>query len=81
MRGADGIKTTRARRLRHNSTDAERRLWYRLRSRQIDGYKFVRQEPIGPYVADFVCRERRLVVELDGGSMRPTNTIWFAING
>src|SRR4051794_34506858 len=56
-----------ARRLRRDSTDAERRLWYRLRARQIDGAKFVRQEPIGPYVVDFICRERRLIVEVDGG--------------
>ena len=56
-----------ARRLRRDATDAERRLWYRLRSRQIDGAKFVRQEPIGPYVVDFVCRELRLVLEVDGG--------------
>ncbi len=42
-------------------------LWSRLRSRQLGGFKFVRQEPIGRYLADFVCRERRLVVEVDGG--------------
>jgi very-short-patch-repair endonuclease len=56
-----------ARRLRHDATDAERRLWSRLRSRRIDGVKFVRQERIGPYIVDFVCREPRLIVELDGG--------------
>jgi very-short-patch-repair endonuclease len=67
MRGASPTNTTRARRLRRDSTDAERRLWYRLRARQVDGAKFVRQEPIGPYVADFICREQRLVVEVDGG--------------
>jgi len=67
MRVASPIKTTRARRLRRDSTDAERKLWTRLRSRQIDGCKFVRQEPIGPYVVDFICRERRLIVEVDGG--------------
>jgi very-short-patch-repair endonuclease len=66
MRGANARTTERARRLRRASTDAERKLWYRLRSRSVDGYKFVRQEPIGPYVADFVCRERRLIVEVDG---------------
>ena len=42
-------------------------LWSRLRARAIAGYKFVRQEPIGPYIVDFICRERRLIVELDGG--------------
>ena len=67
MRGPNRIKTARARRLRHDSTDAERKLWYCLRARSIDGAKFVRQEPIGPYVVDFVCRARRLVIEVDGG--------------
>jgi very-short-patch-repair endonuclease len=67
MRGAKVVKIQRARRLRRDSTDAELKLWYRLRSRSILGFKFVRQEPIGPYVADFICRERRLIIEVDGG--------------
>jgi very-short-patch-repair endonuclease len=67
MRGAKVVVTQRARRLRRDSTDAERRLWYRLRARSVSGFKFVRQEPIGPYVADFICRECRLIVEVDGG--------------
>jgi very-short-patch-repair endonuclease len=67
MRGVDSLKTNRARRLRSQSTNAELKLWNRLRSRAIGGCKFVRQEPIGPYVVDFVCRERRLVIEVDGG--------------
>ena len=67
MRGANVFKTSRARRLRRDQTDAERELWNRIRSRSINGCKFVRQEPIGPYFVDFVCRERRLVIELDGG--------------
>jgi very-short-patch-repair endonuclease len=67
MRSANILKTGRARRLRRDSTTAELRLWNRVRSRAIDGHKFVRQEPIGPYIADFVCRERRLIIELDGG--------------
>jgi very-short-patch-repair endonuclease len=61
------INTGRARRLRREQTDAERRLWSRLRNRQLDGFKFRRQVPIGRYVADFVCTEVRLIVELDGG--------------
>jgi very-short-patch-repair endonuclease len=67
MRGPSQFKTNRARLLRANSTSAERRLWHRLRSRALNGHKFVRQEPIGPYIVDFVCREQRLVVEVDGG--------------
>jgi very-short-patch-repair endonuclease len=56
-----------ARKLRVNQTDAEAVLWNRIRNRQVDGHKFVRQEPIGGYVCDFVCRERLLIVEVDGG--------------
>ena len=41
--------------------------WNRIRNRQIDEYKFVRQEPIAGYICDFVCRERRLIIEVDGG--------------
>lgn len=67
MRGPNKVKTPRARRLRSDQTDAEKKLWWRLRNRQIADGKFVRQEPIGSYVCDFVCRERRLVVEVDGG--------------
>jgi very-short-patch-repair endonuclease len=67
MRGGNVIKTGRARQLRQQSTDAERKLWNRLRSRAIEGFKFVRQEPIGPYVVDFICREQNLVIEVDGG--------------
>jgi very-short-patch-repair endonuclease len=55
-----------ARHLRRNSTDAERRLWYRLRNYQIGQVKFRRQQPIGRYIADFVCFECGLIVELDG---------------
>ena len=58
--------TERARKLRRASTDAERRLWYALRNRQISGHKFRRQHPIGPYIVDFVCPAKKLVVELDG---------------
>ena len=63
----DSRLTPVARKLRRASTDVEAALWQRLRSRQIEGEKFVRQFPIGPYVADFACRSARLVIELDGG--------------
>jgi very-short-patch-repair endonuclease len=59
--------TKRARELRNNATDAERRLWARLRHRQLGGFKFSRQMDVGPFICDFLCRERGLVVELDGG--------------
>ncbi|MGA8056261.1 MAG: endonuclease domain-containing protein [Burkholderiales bacterium] len=61
------IAQQRARRLRHQVTDAERHLWGFLRRRQLGGFRFRRQVPIGPYIADFACLETKLVVELDGG--------------
>jgi very-short-patch-repair endonuclease len=67
VRGPDQKTIRIARRLRVNQTDAETVLWNRIRNRQIDGHKFVRQEPIAGYVCDFVRRERRLVIEVDGG--------------
>jgi very-short-patch-repair endonuclease len=57
----------RARQLRRNPTDAERLLWRKLRFWQVDGLKFRRQQPLGPYIVDFVCLEKRLVIEVDGG--------------
>lgn len=57
----------RARALRRNSTQAETKLWSILRNRQFQHVKFRRQQPIGPYFADFVCFEHRLIVEVDGG--------------
>ena len=67
MRAAGPTRTTRARGLRRAATRAELALWLVLRDRRLDGYKVVRQEAIGPYYVDFVCRERRLVIEVDGG--------------
>jgi very-short-patch-repair endonuclease len=58
---------TRARALRNNPTEIEKLLWRRLRMWQLDGYKFRRQQPLGNYIVDFVCLEKRLIVELDGG--------------
>jgi very-short-patch-repair endonuclease len=57
----------RARELRSKLTDAEQRLWQALRRRQVAGVKFRRQQPIGDFIVDFVCFERRLIVEVDGG--------------
>src|SRR6266478_6495420 len=62
----DGARE-RGRSLRQNMTEAEWRLWQILRSHQIRGHKFRRQVPIGRYIADFVCHEARLIVEVDGG--------------
>ena len=56
-----------SRRLRREQTDAESQLWARLRDRQLYNAKFRRQHAIGPFIADFCCVERGLVIELDGG--------------
>jgi very-short-patch-repair endonuclease len=66
MRGADPKTTRRARSLRRRSTRAEWVLWLALRDRRLAGLKFARQQPLGPCYADFVCREQRLIVEVDG---------------
>jgi adenine-specific DNA-methyltransferase len=60
-------KIENARALRRNGTDAERRLWYFLRNRRLDGFRFRRQVPLGKYIADFVCMDAKLIIELDGG--------------
>ena len=60
-----------SRRLRREMTDAERALWRLLRGSQLDGLKFRRQHPIPPYIADFCCIEKMLVVELDGSQHAP----------
>jgi very-short-patch-repair endonuclease len=60
-------QTQRARQLRKKMTDAERKLWQNIRARQLLGFKFRRQEPIGRYIVDFVCYESKLIIELDGG--------------
>ena len=61
------MNKNRTRSLRNNPTEAERLLWQHLRLRQLGGYKFRRQQLLGRYIVDFVCLERRLVLEVDGG--------------
>ena len=75
-----------ARELRRSMTDAERMLWQALRGKRFENYKFRRQVPIGGYIADFVCLERRLVVEVDGGQHSESlkddrRDAWFAGEG
>ena len=62
----DSAKIRFARQLRREMTPAERYLWTRLRRRQLSGCRFRRQHPLGPYIADFACVEKRLVIEIDG---------------
>ncbi len=79
-------KTTQARKLRRNETDAEYRLWYELKNRRLNGFKFSRQVPLGTYIADFACREKMLIVELDGSQHASSahdrqRTLWLNRQG
>ena len=79
--------TKRARALRSNLTDAERKLRSALRRRALDGHRFRRQHPLGPYIVDFVCLEQRLIVEVDGGQhavrkeQDDARTLWLESDG
>jgi very-short-patch-repair endonuclease len=81
------MASPRARQLRSNPTEAEKRLWSKLRLKQIDGHRFRRQVPIGAYVVDFVCLARRLIIEVDGGqhdsraSQDDARTAWLERQG
>ncbi len=68
MRGLRIVEARRSRALRETQTRAEAILWRALRGRALGGFKFVRQEPIGPYFGDFVCRAEKLVIEVDGAT-------------
>jgi very-short-patch-repair endonuclease len=72
MRGSQPWRTNRSRTLRSQPISAEAKLWSKLRDRRLGGFKFVRQAPVGPYFADFLCRERKVVVEVDGGTHSTT---------
>ena len=82
----DRRPTRLARSLRNNATRAERYLWRHLSRRQLEGHKFSRQTPVGPFVCDFPCREARLVIEVDGGQHNESRrdhsrTAYFNIEG
>ena len=64
---SEGKVLNNAKTLRTNQTEAEQRLWYHLRARRFMDLKFKRQKPMGRYIVDFVCVERRLIIEIDGG--------------
>ena len=75
-----------ARTMRQSLTDAERKLWYALRDRRMQSVKFRRQAPVGPYIADFLCVQHRLVVEADGSQHGESprdeaRDVWFMRNG
>jgi very-short-patch-repair endonuclease len=82
---ATSARTIRARALRARMTDAERKLWFALRDRRFANFKFRRQVPVGPFIADFLCYPARVVVEVDGGQHADSTTDrrrdrWFAAN-
>jgi very-short-patch-repair endonuclease len=67
-------------------TDAERRLWHYLRQRQLNGFHFRKQCPVGPYIADFACLQAKLIIELDGGQHADSardaaRDCWFTAHG
>ena len=75
-----------ARRLRRDMTDVEQKLWHHLRQRQLDGFHFRKQCPIGPYIADFACLRVKLVIEVDGSQHADSGhdaarDAWFAARG
>ena len=75
-----------AKQLRRNMTDVEKKLWAALRGRRFEQYKFRRQVPVGKYIVDFVCLERRLIIELDGSqhegsSSDATRDAWLKTQG
>jgi very-short-patch-repair endonuclease len=83
--GEGASRVARARRLRRDQTDAERKLWFALKDRRFETTRFRRQVPIGNYIADFVCFGLRLVIEVDGGQHADSKSDeqrdrWFAAN-
>jgi very-short-patch-repair endonuclease len=68
MRGSQPWRTSRSRVLRSQPISAEAKLWSKLRDRRLGGLKFVRLAPVGAYFVDFLCRERKVAIEVDGGT-------------
>ena len=82
VKGLTGVSRT----LRKHATETERHLWRYLRDRQIEGFKFRRQQPLGSYIVDFVNLEKKVVIELDGGqhALHPGDKIrdeWLRAEG
>ena len=66
-RGYNSLSLARAKALRQNQTEHERKLWQHLRGKRFAGFKFRRQQPMDHYIVDFVCHQQQLIIELDGG--------------
>jgi very-short-patch-repair endonuclease len=69
------IQCDHARSMRKSMTAAERIVWIRLKSRALGGYRFNRQVEVGPYIVDFVCREKRVIFEVDGATHGDTSQL------
>ena len=81
-KGRDGVikinnRTEKSRQLRKNMTSQERKLWSIIRNRQFFGYRFRRQFPIGHYIVDFVSREKKIIIEIDGGQHNERQNIEY----
>ena len=70
----------KSRELRKNMTPQERKLWSILRNRQFFNYRFRRQFPIGQYIVDFICREKKIIIEIDGGQHNEQQNIEYDNN-
>ncbi len=70
-------QTEKSRQLRKNMTSQERKLWSIIRERRFFGYRFRRQFPIGSYIVDFVCREKKIIIEIDGGQHNEKQNIEY----
>ncbi len=68
LRDSIPIRRKYARDLRANMTEAEHKLWFHIRGKHLDGYRFRRQHPIGPFITDFACVREKLIIEVDGAT-------------
>ena len=68
MRDKNKKSTARAKSLRSEMPEAEHRLWYFIRKKQLDGFQFRKQHPVGPYITDFACVKKNLIIEVDGAT-------------
>lgn len=71
------LQHAKARELRNNMTKQERKIWSILKNRQFYGYRFLRQYPIGNYIVDFVCRSKKIIIEIDGGQHNEPSSIEY----
>ena len=71
----DSCQKNNARQLRNNMTSQELKIWSILKNRQFLGYRFLRQYCIGKYIVDFICREKKIIIEIDGGQHNQSDSI------